>query len=116
MDDEDDGNEVDRRFERLSPSRIRGMGIFSWCVASRNSRAWSLGCGNEVRYQIVDSPFRASTWRDVTYQAEATYDEIGPRHISAAYKPTRDSDGNTQGWVALVEDITAPKKPGWLCC
>jgi len=49
---------------------------------------------------------------DVAYEAEATYEEIGPRHIAAGYKPTLGSDGRTEGWVALVEDITAPKKPG----
>jgi len=49
---------------------------------------------------------------DVAYEAEATYEEIGPRHIAAGYQPTLGSDGRTEGWVALVEDITAPKKPG----
>jgi PAS domain S-box-containing protein len=50
---------------------------------------------------------------DVAYQAEATYDKIGLRHISAAYKPTLDSNGKTEGWVALVEDVTeAANKPG----
>lgn len=49
---------------------------------------------------------------DVAYEAEADYEEIGVRHISAAYKPTLDSNGSTEGWVALVEDITkSEKKP-----
>ena len=47
---------------------------------------------------------------DVSYEAEAAYDEIGLRRISAAYKPTLDSNGNTEGWVALVEDITEVEK------
>jgi PAS domain S-box-containing protein len=54
---------------------------------------------------------------DVAYQAEATYDKIGRRHISAAYKPTLDSNGKTEGWVALVEDVTeAANEPGDSVC
>ena len=47
---------------------------------------------------------------DVSYEAEAAYDEIGLRRISAAYKPALDSNGDTEGWVALVEDITEAEK------
>jgi PAS domain S-box-containing protein len=47
--------------------------------------------------------------RNVQYKQKVSYAGIGLRHISAAYSPTLDSTGKTDGWVALVEDITIPK-------
>jgi len=42
----------------------------------------------------------------VTYEADANYDVIGPRRISAAYNPTLDARGQPDGWLAYVEDLT----------
>jgi PAS domain S-box-containing protein len=46
----------------------------------------------------------------VAYEADAKYREIGLRRISAAYRPVIDGNGNTEGWVALVEDLTDVRK------
>ena len=68
--------------------------------------------GKEAFETLLPRFERALRGEDVSYEAEATYDEIGLRRISAAYKPALDSNGCTEGWVALVEDITdAEKKP-----
>jgi PAS domain S-box-containing protein len=42
----------------------------------------------------------------VAYEAAVTFERIGLRHIAAAYKPTYDSSGAVDGWVALEEDTT----------
>lgn len=42
----------------------------------------------------------------VTYQAEAKYETIGRRCISAAYQPTFQIDGTPDGWLAFVDDVT----------
>ncbi len=52
---------------------------------------------------------------DVTYEEEAEFDIIGRRKVDAAYKATANSDGQPDGWLACVHDITAaeainPKK------
>ena len=68
--------------------------------------------GKEAFETLLPRFEQALGGEDVAYQAEAAYEEIGLRRISAAYKPTLDSDGKAEGWVALVEDITeATKKP-----
>jgi two-component system response regulator DesR len=45
----------------------------------------------------------------VQYEADADYDLIGQRQISAIYKPTIDGDGVADGWIAFVEDISERK-------
>lgn len=49
---------------------------------------------------------QALSGQPVTYEAEATYARIGSRRIIAAYQPTLRPDGNADGWLACVEDIT----------
>jgi PAS domain-containing protein len=49
---------------------------------------------------------QALSGQDVTHEAEATYAKIGSRRIFAAYRPTLQSDGRPDGWLACVEDIT----------
>jgi len=49
------------------------------------------------------------TGTDVHYEADADYNLIGQRQISAIYKPTVDGDGVADGWIAFVEDITNQK-------
>ena len=41
---------------------------------------------------------------------EVVYPRIGSRSISAAYRPTLDSAGVPDGWVAIVRDITMQAK------
>jgi PAS domain-containing protein len=67
--------------------------------------------GKEAFETLLPRFEQALRGEDVSYQAEVTYEEIGLRRISAAYKPTLDSNGSTDGWVALVEDITDIGKP-----
>src|SRR6185369_14344774 len=40
----------------------------------------------------------------VSYEEEVPFRDIGTRWISAAYAPTRDADGQVDGWVAIVVD------------
>ena len=46
----------------------------------------------------------------VHYEQEAEFPGIGLRWISADYAPTLDAQGNVDGWVALVVDITERKR------
>ncbi len=66
--------------------------------------------GKEAFETLLPRFEQALCGEDVSYEAEATYDEIGLRRISAAYKPTQNASGRTDGWVALVEDITETEK------
>ena len=52
--------------------------------------------------------------QDIVYKEKVAYAGIGLRHISAVYAPTKDWLGRADGWIAMVEDITAPKKGGQL--
>ena len=50
---------------------------------------------------------------NVSYEAEVDYESAGYRRITAAYKPTSDSSGSPDGWLAYVEDMTArTRQPG----
>lgn len=48
----------------------------------------------------------ALSGKNVHYEAEADFDVVGQRRISAAYKSTIDGDGVPDGWIAFVEDVT----------
>lgn len=52
---------------------------------------------------------QALNGEDVTYEADANYDLIGQRRICATYKPTLNSSGQPDGWLAYVEDVTEAK-------
>lgn len=61
-------------------------------------------------FETLHSHFdRVLRGEDVAYEATADYDVIGPRRISAAYKPTLTASGTPDGWVAFVQDITNGK-------
>lgn len=49
---------------------------------------------------------QANSGQTVTYQADANYESIGRRRITAAYQPTFQTDGTPDGWLAFVEDVT----------
>ncbi len=49
---------------------------------------------------------QALSGQAVTYQADANYESIGPRRISAVYQPLFHTDGSSDGWLAFVEDAT----------
>ena len=46
----------------------------------------------------------------VRYEKETNFRGIGPRWTSAAYSPTLDANGATNGWVAVVVDITGHRR------
>ena len=46
----------------------------------------------------------------VQYEQETNFQGIGRRWISATYTPTFDRDGRTDGWVAVVLDVTERKQ------
>lgn len=46
----------------------------------------------------------------IAYEDDVTYDRIGQRHISATYSPTLDSAGIADGWLAVLQDVTARKR------
>ena len=47
--------------------------------------------------------------KEVKYEEEVPLGGIGPMWISAVYRPTRNSNGIVDGWVAVVRDISARK-------
>ena len=49
---------------------------------------------------------------EVRYKENVVFEGIGPRSISAIYKPTLDNTGIPDGWLAVVQDITP--QPGVL--
>jgi len=57
---------------------------------------------NCIRYRFE----QALRGEPVTYQADAPYESIGRRRISAAYQPTWQANGTVDGWLAFVEDVT----------
>ncbi len=46
----------------------------------------------------------------VEYEVEADFKTIGPRWIRGTYVPTRAANGEVDGWVAELSDITALKR------
>ena len=52
---------------------------------------------------------RVLTGGTVRYEQETNFQGIGSRWISAVYSPTFDGDGASDGWVAVVLDITSRK-------
>lgn len=46
----------------------------------------------------------------VSYEDEVNYRNAGRKWVSATYLPTRDAAGVTDGWVAIIFDITEHKR------
>jgi two-component system CheB/CheR fusion protein len=46
----------------------------------------------------------------VDYEMELPYAGLGQRWVRAVYVPTRDRTGQTDGWVAVLTDVTAHRK------
>ena len=53
---------------------------------------------------------RVLSGENVQYEQETDFQGIGKRWVSARYTPTRDVNGVTDGWVAVVLDITERKR------
>ena len=53
---------------------------------------------------------RVLSGEKVTYEAEVSFRGLGPRWIHAVYTPTRNAEGQVDGWVAVVLDISARKE------
>jgi PAS domain S-box-containing protein len=50
---------------------------------------------------------RALNGERAEFETLIPYERLGPRWVKAAYVPTRDHMGRTDGWVAVTTDITA---------
>jgi signal transduction histidine kinase/ActR/RegA family two-component response regulator len=50
---------------------------------------------------------RALNGERAEFEMLIPYERLGPRWVKAAYVPTRDHLGRTDGWVAVTTDITA---------
>jgi PAS domain S-box-containing protein len=46
----------------------------------------------------------------VEYESEVNYEAIGTRSLSVVYTPERDEQGNVNGWVASILDVTERKR------
>jgi PAS domain S-box-containing protein len=53
---------------------------------------------------------RALAGEKVSYEEEVNYRGIGRRWISANYTPTLDASGATDGWVAVIVDVTKRRR------
>lgn len=53
---------------------------------------------------------RVLAGQKVHYEQETNFRSVGKRWISAIYTPTFDADGATDGWVAVVLDVTDRKR------
>jgi len=53
---------------------------------------------------------RVLSGETVRYEQETNFQGIGPRWTSATYSPTLDASGATDGWVAVVVDVSEPKR------
>jgi len=62
--------------------------------------------GKEAFHRLEPRFHQVLTGNDVAYRDSVVYNEIGKRIISAAYRPTVDSAGAPDGWMAFVQDIT----------
>jgi PAS domain S-box-containing protein len=61
--------------------------------------------GAEALEEIRPHMERVLAGEKVTYEAQVSFRDLGPRWIHAVYTPTRDADGLVDGWVAMVLDI-----------
>ena len=66
--------------------------------------------GKEAFEALLPHFNRVLTGETVRYEQEANFRGIGARWIWAVYTPTFDADGTTNGWMAVVVDITERKR------
>jgi PAS domain S-box-containing protein len=66
--------------------------------------------GQEAFESLLPHFNRVLEGETVQYQQETNFHGIGRRWISATYTPTFDADGATDGWVAVVLDLTDRKR------
>jgi PAS domain S-box-containing protein len=59
---------------------------------------------------------RVLAGEEVQYEQETNFRGVGPRWISATYTPTLDPNGITDGWVAVVVDITERRRAEQALC
>jgi PAS domain S-box-containing protein len=62
--------------------------------------------GAEAFEQLLPYFGRVLAGETVHYEKEVAFRNIGPCWISVTYSPTRDDDGEVDGWVAVVQDVT----------
>jgi PAS domain S-box-containing protein len=65
----------------------------------------------EAAYEVV-RPYvkQVLAGEQVTYESQIPYKDGGTRYISATYVPRFDSQGNVEGYVALITDISDRKR------
>jgi len=67
--------------------------------------------GKEALQKLQSRFDRVLSGSDVDFSDIIVYDGIGPRSISAAYRPTLDSAHAVDGWIAFVQDLTGKSEP-----
>lgn len=65
--------------------------------------------GTEAFLRLLPSFEWVLSGETLTYEDKIAYSSIGERWISATYTPTFGSQGNVDGWVAVIRDITDQK-------
>ena len=65
--------------------------------------------GNEAFLRLLPYFERALSGQAVQYEDNVGFSSIGERWISAIYTPTLDLQGEVDGWVAVIRDITKQK-------
>ena len=66
--------------------------------------------GEKAFVEIRPHVDRVLSGEKVTYEAEVSFRGLGPRWIHAVYTPTRNAEGQVDGWVAVVLDISTRKE------
>jgi PAS domain S-box-containing protein len=79
-------------------------------VSEITDRPISEVLGKEAFDSLLPYFRRVLQGETVQYEQETNFQGIGRRWISATYTPTFDRDGATDGWVAVVLDMTDRKR------
>ena len=66
--------------------------------------------GKEAFNSLLPYFKRVLLGETVQYEQQTNFQGIGRRWVSATYTPTFDPDGTTDGWVAVVLDVTDRKR------
>jgi PAS domain S-box-containing protein len=62
----------------------------------------------EEAFQVIRPHIeRALAGERVEFEMQIPYQDLGVRWVRAAYVPTHDADGRTDGWVAVLTDTTS---------
>src|SRR6516225_408329 len=103
----------------MRPGTIRivlSYAQLQWLAAAKIQCDTSLLPMNEKDAQLLDTfeallPYfnQVLSGQTVRYEQETNSQGVGPRWTSVTYSPTLDANGVTDGWVAVVVDISEPR-------